>query len=218
MMNDKLKTGLTSIKTMLVQSLRSVNSLAAMLENPESDPAMIAVQMDKLCARFEKGVIEMRNLCESERPNVTMDFAKPPLPNVSIAGSVGVHQYGWLHIELNALLPHCRFQTPSDLTDTIIRLLDAYEAVGNIVPRYEDAILVIDEHCDILARRVYDQDNKGWKAVPNAIKGRVVRDDDQFTLEIALLSTVCDEHSCHIYILPQADAGEFFLLRNDGCL
>lgn len=217
-MNERLKTGVTSIKTMLVQSLRSVNALAAILEDPESDPVKVATQMDKLCAWFEKGMIEMRNLCENERPDVPLDFAKPPLPNVSIAGSVGVNQYGWLHFELNALLPHCRFQTPSYLTDTIIRLLNDYESAGNIVPRFEEAILVIDEHCDILARRVYDQDNKGWKAIPNAIKGRVVRDDDQFTLEIALLSTVCDEHSCHIYILPQADAGEYFLLRNDGCL
>ena len=36
---------------------------------------------------------------------------------------------------------------------------------------------------------MFDQDNKGWKAIPNALKGLVVEDDDQQSLELALLST-----------------------------
>ena len=51
------------------------------------------------------------------------------------------------------------------------------------------AILIIDEHCDLKNRQVFDQDNKGWKAIPNALKGLVVEDDDQQSLELALLST-----------------------------
>ncbi len=34
----------------------------------------------------------------------------------------------WLHIRLDTLLPHCRYQTPDYLSDTISRLLDMFEA------------------------------------------------------------------------------------------
>ena len=70
--------------------------------------------------------------------------------------------------------------------------------------------MVIDEHSDISQRRVYDQDNKGWKAISNAIKGRLIPDDDQYTLGVALLSTRSSEDVCHITLMDRSDAPDFF--------
>ena len=64
------------------------------------------------------------------------------------------------------------------------------------------ALLIIDEHCEIDARRVYDQDNKGWKAIANAIKGRLIPDDDQYSLGVCLLS-----RRCLLYTSYQAPRG-----------
>jgi hypothetical protein len=74
-------------------------------------------------------------------------------------------------------------------------------------------MLAIDEHCDINARNVYDQDNKAWKAVSNALKGRLIPDDDQFTLDIALISERSETPACHIYLLPRDEAFDFFWYR-----
>lgn len=53
--------------------------------------------------------------------------------------------------------------------------------------------------------------NKGWKAVSNAIKGRLIPDDDQHTLAVTLLSTRTEgEERCHITLLPIEDAHDFF--------
>ena len=65
---------------------------------------------------------------------------------------------------------------------------------------------------------MYDQDNKGWKAVSNALKGRVIPDDDQYTLGVCLLSCRAPEPACHIYLIPQQDAGDFFFMRADHYL
>ena len=133
------------------------------------------------------------------------------LPAADIAGSVESFGYDWLHITLHTLLPHCRYQTPNWLSDTIRCLLDEYEACGKKLPFYSRAMLVIDEHTSIEGRHIYDQDNKGWKAISNAIKGRLIPDDDQHTLAVALLSTECFEHECcHITLLPLEDAHDFF--------
>ena len=139
---------------------------------------------------------------------------KPILPAVEVAGSVEEFGYGWLHIMLHTLLPHCRYQTPSWLSDTIRRLLDGYEACGKRLPFYSRALLVIDEHTGIEGRHIFDQDNKGWKAVSNAIKGRVIPDDDQYTLSVAMLSTRSCQNVCHITVLDMKDAPDFFSARS----
>ena len=62
-------------------------------------------------------------------------------------------------------------------------------------------------------RHIFDQDNKGWKAVSNAIKGRIIPDDDQYTLSVALLSTRSRQNVCHITVLDMKDAPNFFSAR-----
>ena len=79
----------------------------------------------------------------------------------------------------------------------------------------DHALLVIEELCDVDSRQVYDEDNKGWKAVSNAINGRLVKDDDQFSLSLCLLAQRSPEKVCHIYVLPVQDAGDFFFMRSD---
>lgn len=136
---------------------------------------------------------------------------KPILPSMDVTGSVEAFGYGWLHITINTLLPHCRYQSPNWLSDTIRRLLDSYEACGKELPFFERAMLIIDEHTAMEGRHIFDQDNKGWKAVSNAIKGRLIPDDDQHTLAVALLSTaVQSQECCHITVLPLSDAHDFF--------
>ena len=45
--------------------------------------------------------------------------------------------------------------------------------------------------------------------IPNAIKGRVVKDDEQFRLDIGLFSKISDTPACHIYVIPQTQLSEF---------
>jgi hypothetical protein len=213
-MTEHLKTTVEHIRSLTYQSYEIGGRLLALLDDSGSGPA-VERQLEKLLACLENAVIEARNLCERNRPDAPSRLGKPAPPDLSVAGRVSVNAYGWLHIELNTLLPHCRFQTPAYLTHTIIKLLDGYETDGHALPYFDRALLVIDEHCNIQSRQVYDADNRGWKAIPNAIKGRIVPDDDQFTLELALLSTVSAESACHIHILPRGEADVFFSERDE---
>ena len=152
----------------------------------------------------------MRKLCEKHSPGVGGYGNKPVLPQMETAGFVETLGYGWLHIQLNTLLPHCRYQTSDWLSDTIRRLLDDYESGGSKLPYFKQAMLVIDEHCGVKGRHIFDQDNKGYKVVSNAIKGRLIPDDDQHTLALSLLSTKSELDVCHITLLDIVDAADFF--------
>ncbi len=168
---------------------------------------------------LEKAAVMSRNALEQLRNNGEKQAnGGPVLPYLSVSGSVEVIKDKWLHIRLHTLLPHCRYQSPQYLTDTLTRLLDKYILASGILPRYEKAFMIIDEHCDIQNRNVFDQDNKGWKSISNALKGRVFPDDDQVNLSIAMVSTVSKNPMCDIYIIGENEAGTFFFLREKGLL
>lgn len=206
------KNGLLEIKNLLGQATAAAGIAALGGEN-------VAAQLERLNAALEHAAVLSRNTLEQARPCVDfLQGGKPPAPCVDIGGTVRLLNGRWVHIRLDTLLPHCRFQSPGYLADTITRLLDGFVENGRRLPYYKKALLVMDEHCSCESRTVYDQDNKGWKAVPNALKGRLFPDDDQFSLGIALLSTESEEMGCDIYVLSVNDAWEFFSQRQGGML
>ena len=71
---------------------------------------------------------------------------KPVLPPLEVAGTISVNEFGWLMLELNTLLPHCRFSTPAWLTDTITRLLDQHKRRRGRLPKGGSAPFVGPEH------------------------------------------------------------------------
>lgn len=186
----------------------------AVLASGQPDPERLQRALEQTAAQLERAALELRRLCETHSPGTGGYGVRPAAPVVEAAGFVETFGYGWLHIQLNTLLPHCRFQIPEWLSDTIRRLLDEYESGGSELPWFSRAVLVIDEHCGIDGRHIFDQDNKGYKAVSNAIKGRLIPDDDQYTLSLALLSQKSELNVCHITLLDQADAADFFALHS----
>ena len=211
-----IKEMIQQIQTITYDAYRSSGQVAALLKTQGEPPEAMAKALERTATQMEQGTVELRALCESCLPELLTIGRKPVLPTLDVAGSISVNEFGWLMIELNTLLPHCRFSTPVWLTDTITRLLDQHERRHGKLPMLDQALLVIEEFCDVDSRNVFDQDNKGWKAVSNAIKGRLVEDDDQFTLSVCLLSQrFSGAKSCHIYVLPLSDTGDFFSMRAD---
>ena len=205
---------LKELKEEILKADTAVKQAMLIIEECPNDVDLKVESLEKLNETLEKAAIISRNALERFRPHV--NFPKAGAPVISCAkiyGTLRIINYNWLHIKLNTLLPHCRYQTPAYLSDTITLLLNTFVQDGGKLPFYKKAMLVIDEYCDCESRTVYDQDNKGWKAVSNALKGRVFSDDDQFTLGISLLSEKSKKTECNIYVFNAEDTGEFFNLR-----
>lgn len=217
-----LKQDMARIQELIGTAFTQTGCLVALSDGGMMSPEKLQQTLEQTMEHFERSALELRRLCEQYSPGVGGYGNRARAPAMEIAGHVEILCGDWLHICLNTLLPHCRFQSPNWLTDTIRRLLDHYEAQGKPLPRYKRALLVIDEHSSIGGRHVFDQDNKGWKAVSNALKGWVIEDDDQYTLNLALVSKMSKETACHITLLEQRDAADFFSLRSGdhgfGCL
>ena len=207
-----LKADMTRLQNLVGDAFSKTGALVAFADAGAPDPDKMQRVLELTADQFERATLELRRLCEQVSPGAGGYAQRSRLKPVQVAGTVETFGFtsSWLHIRLNTLLPHCRYQTPSWMTDTIRRLLDDYEEAGNTLPRFERALLVIDEHSAIDGRRIFDQDNKGYKAVSNAIKGRLIPDDDQYTLSLALLSKRNADNVCHISLMELRDASDFF--------
>lgn len=203
------------IQEITFDAYKSSGRVAVLMENSKEPSEALTGELVRMAAQMEQGVVELRVLCAIYQKSIRNVGRRPALEPLEIAGHAERNEFGWLHIQLNTLLPNCRFESPLWLTDTVKRLLDQLERRHGKLPMMEQALLVIDEHCDIDSRQVFDQDNKGWKAISNALKGRIVADDDQYSLGVCLLSDRSRERVCHIYVLPAQDAGDFFFMRSD---
>ena len=207
------KRDMARIQELVGKAFTATGGLVALADGGRMDDAKLQKTLEITSSELERAVLELRMLCERHSPGVGGYGKRPEIAALSVAGHVERLGYNWLHNTLNTLLPHCRFQPPDWLTDTIRRLLDNYELREQLPYYPEPTLLVIEEHCSVEGRRVFDQDNKGWKAVSNALKGRLIPDDDQFTLNVALLSVPSPENICHIYLLKLMDAPDFFALQ-----
>lgn len=205
-----LKADMTRLQSLIGDAFSKTGGLVALADAGNTDPDKIQRTLESTADQFERATLELRRLCEQASPGTGGYVRKPRLASIQIAGSVEMLEYTWLHIQINTLLPHCRYQTPTWLTDSIHRLLDGYEASGRQPPFYKNrAALVIEEYSDIENRKIFDQDNKGYKAVSNALKGRLFPDDNQYDLGLVLLSRRSSDCVTHITVLDMEDLGQF---------
>lgn len=157
-----LRESIQKIQTIAHDAYRASSQAATLLNEQGFSPEVFANSLEQTASQMEHAAVELRALCESCLPELLTIGRMPVLPPLDVAGSISVNEFGWLLIELNTLLPHCRFSTPVWLTDTITRLLDQHERRQGKLPMLDRALLVIEEFCDVDSRNVFDQDNKGW--------------------------------------------------------
>lgn len=208
---DTLKKELKYVQETLIRSIQAISRVSMSESKSEQ---VIDKRLGDILDTVESACVTAR--CVIDRYRIMKPFSengKKEKIISKVAGEIEVTAEGWLHIKLNTLLPNCRYKTNSYIQDTLTRLL---EECDKPLPMFDKAFLAIVEYCDYDNRKVYDQDNKSWKMIPNAIKGRVVKDDEQFRLDIGLFSKISDTPACHIYVIPQTQLSEFMnYLSND---
>lgn len=208
---NNLKEDIQELQNGIIKALQLASRL--IMTSSSSGNGLNDMMDDFLCS-LEKTCVDARRTVERCRPAAPFgEMGKKTSTISEVAGEVEVTTEGWVHITLNTLLPHVRFKTSPYLQDTISRLLDdcPYQ-----LPKFDHVFIAIVECCNNESRNAFDQDNKGWKIVPNALKGRLFEDDDQFHMSIGLFSELSDKSQCHIYVLPLEDFADFAFCLMDG--
>lgn len=208
---NNLKQDIQELQNGIIKALQQASRL--IMTSSISETSLNDMMDDFLCS-LEASCVDARRMVERYRPIVPIgEMGKKPRTILEVTGSAEVTPEGWVHITLNTLLPHVKFKTSPYLQDTITQLLDG---CPYNLPKFDHVFLAIVECCNHENRNAFDQDNKGWKVIPNALKGRLFEDDDQFHMSIGLFSELSDKAECHIYVLPREDFADFaFDLMDD---
>ena len=133
------------IQEITFEAYKSSGRIAALLDQNTGPSEQLSEELERVAAQIEHGAIELRNLCARYQAPLPPVGQKPALEPLNIAGRAECNEFGWLHIQLNALLPNCRFASPLWITDTITRLLDRLERRNGKLPLLEEALLMIDD-------------------------------------------------------------------------
>lgn len=130
-----LKRDMARIQELVGGAFGQTGGLVALADGGVMPPDKLQRTLEETLEQFEQSTLELRRLCEQYSPGVGGYGRRPAAAVAEVSGQVQILCDDWLHIRLNTLLPHCRFQTPNWLTDTIRKLLDSYEAQGKTLSR-----------------------------------------------------------------------------------
>lgn len=134
----------------------AIDARKLLIQADNLQPGTFQKMLEELCGSFEDTALQLRRLCEQQSPGTGGYKRGRALRPLEVVGSVERIGIDWLHIRINTLLPHCWFQPPTWLTETLVELLDAYEACGGVLPRFDHALLVIEEYSDVDGRHIFD--------------------------------------------------------------
>ena len=201
---------LKEMKKRVMASSACVDSLISVPSDSERFRNLLELSL----RQQETACIEMRRLYDMVKKPESRIQKKEDGNITEVFGKISVTPEGWVHIKLNFLLPHCRMTGATQyVSDSILRLLNSAEFDGIKLPFFNKAYLGIIEFCPLDCSDVFDHDNKGFKAVQNVLKGRLFPDDDRFEMSLGLFTEQRNESACHIFVLPDDEAGIFTDMR-----
>ena len=209
----QFKNIISDLQADTIKALQRLSKLSTNTTNSEKE----------ISKGVEDFMCEIENLCVKSRNFLSPYEYKQPIGSslgtvnipLDIAGDIDITRDGWVKITLNALLPNCRQRISKYIGDTIGRLIENF--TGEL-PYFETAFMAIVEYCNNKNHIALDNDNKGWKMIPNALKGSVIEDDNQFILSVGLFTKESDDLKCEVYVMPPEDGGIFMELLADDML
>ena len=141
--------------------------LGIALENCEVSlraPRTDSTQLDGVLETVERVAVRLRTAAESIRPAQSESSRKPDAPKIpALVGEIEVTEFGWVHITLNTLLPGCKYKTPLWLENTLAALLLRSREHGRKLPKFQSAMLIIEERCYISNRRSRMTTSSRWR-------------------------------------------------------
>lgn len=216
MNEDQFAAEAKKIQSVITKASQKAGALSALSDGCKMNPEKLQLTLEETAYFFESATLYLRALCEKQMPGIGGYGRRDGLEYQLPSGHIEIAGAGWVHMQIDTLLPHCRYLPAAWLTDTVRQLLTAYMQRTNFRLHFRQMLLVIDEHSDVNGRHVFDQDNKGWKAVSNALKGLVIDDDDQYHLSVHMMSSRSAENVCHISLVLPESADEFFQYHQKG--
>ena len=149
-MNEERFTAETKkIQSVIAKASQKAGALSALSDGGKMSREKLQLTLEETAYFFEAATLHLRALCETQMPGIGGYGRRDGLEFQLPSGHIEIAGAGWVHMQIDTLLPHCRYMPATWLTDTVRQLLTAYTQHTNFRLHFKQMLLVIDEHSDV---------------------------------------------------------------------
>ena len=131
------------IHSLVGDTYQKTGKLLAVSDGAKLSRSNLQQTLEQVSSFMEKAVLELRRLCEIHSSGVCV-FGKKPCTKAELpTGHIELAGCGWVHMQLNTLLPHCRYQAPEWLSETIRYMLVKYMTTTDFHLNFKQMVLVM---------------------------------------------------------------------------
>ena len=126
-MNEERFTAETKkIQSVIAKASQKAGALSALSDGGKMSREKLQLTLEETAYFFESATLYLRALCETQMPGAGGYGRRDGLEFQLPSGHIEIAGAGWVHMQLDTLLPHCRYMPATWLTDTVRQLLSAY--------------------------------------------------------------------------------------------
>ena len=137
------------IQSVITKASQKASALSALSDGGKMSREKLQLTLEETAYFFESATLYLRALCETQMPGAGGYGRRDGLEFQLPSGHIEIAGAGWVHMQLDTLLPHCRYMPATWLTDTVRQLLTAYMQRTNFRLHFKQMLLVIDELSDV---------------------------------------------------------------------
>ena len=119
-MNEERFTAETKkIQSVIAKASQKAGALSALSDGGKMSREKLQLTLEETAYFFESATLHLRSLCETQMPGIGGYGRREGLEFQLPSGHIEIAGAGWVHMQIDTLLPHCRYMPATWLTDTV---------------------------------------------------------------------------------------------------
>ena len=114
------------IQSVIAKASQKAGALSALSDGGKMSREKLQLTLEETAYFFEAATLYLRQICEAQMPGAGGYGRRDGLEFQLPSGHIEIAGAGWVHMQIDTLLPHCRYMPATWLTDTVRQLLTAY--------------------------------------------------------------------------------------------
>ena len=122
MNEERFAKEMKKIQSVVSRALQKANTLTTLADGGKMSREKLQLTLEETAYFFESATLYLRALCETQMPGVGGYGRRDGLEFQLPSGHIEIAGAGWVHMQIDTLLPHCRYMPATWLTDTVRQL------------------------------------------------------------------------------------------------
>ena len=116
MNEERFAKEMKKIQSVVSRALQKANTLAVLVDGGKMSREKLQLTLEETAYFFEAATLYLRQICEAQMPGVGGYGRRDGLEYQLPSGHIEIAGAGWVHMQIDTLLPHCWYLPAAWLT------------------------------------------------------------------------------------------------------